>query len=160
MGLFLVPWLSIKLCKNRFSSCSRGWVLIFGLPFFQGPTSWRDRAGWWCLPSASILRPASSSLCWAPARTTKRRRSRKVRPSRNPVSKRHCWLSHEDSRCVKCWDESRLERLSACLNISTLLFEQCGLEILALFIGRCWFDSSPVVTRWLCQQVEFIQSEP
>lgn len=60
---------------------------------------WRDQVGWWCLPSASILKLASSSLCWAPARMMKRRRSRKVRPSISPVSKRHCSLSPEDRKC-------------------------------------------------------------
>lgn len=65
------------------------------------------------------------------------KKSKTLLKSCHTLLKKHCLLSYEDRKCVKCWDESRLERLSACLNISTLLFEQCGLEIFALFISWC-----------------------
>lgn len=133
--------------------------------FLQEPMWWRDQAGWWFLPSASTLKLASSLLCWAPARTTKRRRSRKVRHETNLVlqvwkNSTHMELSYKESNCVKCWEKVWLECwLSPCqlVHISTLLSEQCRLEIIARFYhGQIWGFSCH--TRWLCQQVEFMQS--
>lgn len=131
----------------------------------QGPTWWRDQAGWWCQLSASTLKPASSSPFWAPAITTKRRRSRKVRHETKPrppshTSQKHkrkkhttqCWSVKDHTKTVsvlKCCEEGSARRqLSPCqlLNTSTLMFEQCRLEVFARF---CFFLSAGVDMKFL-----------
>lgn len=166
--------MNIAVTRQKLKTKFQVWFVAFW-PFTQEPTWWRDQAGWWCQPSASTLKPASSSLCSAPARTTKRRRSRKVRHETKPVTHvsktkqiktnhSSCWSVKGRTRTVivrsvgrEVWLE---RRLSSCqlLNISTLLFEQCRLEIFARFYQLVLIWSFSCHTSWLCQWVDFIQS--
>lgn len=73
-----------------------------------------------------------------------------------------CWNVEGHMRTQSVWSVGRKEsQQSSCqlLNISTLLFEQCRLEIFARFYQLVLIWSFCCRTSRLCQQVEFIQSE-
>lgn len=134
--------------------------LLWLLPFSNVPPGTHVMEGSGRMVVSAVGLNSQTGIIFTLLGASENDEEKKVKKSKTPKKKKKsqsyssqqtylmltCRWSHEDGNRVKCWEESRPERVPAWQNISTLLFEQCRLEIFArFFIGWRWLDVSPVV---------------